>query len=364
MMVYGDAGSPGLPPALLLEQRGLWREAHEPSGTAPREALDALRQQVKHTVEHGSDDDGNAVKDMAPVAMSLFDGLFGPDVQSALKLAREQSNGEPPLLRIHLARAHEGIPWELLHDGEDFLGMTFRIARLPILPNPPEQPDDCTHAVAIVRSLLGKGVAAPTEDDYATWRDTFRDLLPAGVAAELHPEDEPKRDWPRTRVLQEEADILHVTCHGKRDEAGVGYWALDPDGSPSALQFRFNMAQVNSVRTAFKARRPLVFANACAPASTFTEPEHPPLLNELFGLGALNCIGTLAPIRQKLALRFARHFYKSLLGRGSDVSMALFEAKRACRDDPVTRGDPTYLLYCLYGPPDMRYGPTTNGANG
>lgn len=350
LMAFRETGDDVLPPALLLEDRGLWRETQQPKGTTLSSTAAGLRETVKHAVESG---DASAVEGLVLVALSLLDDLVGPDVKQALETARLRADGEPPLLRIHLSPSNEWIPWELLHDGHDFLGLSFRIARLPILTSPPERPDDCTHAVEIVRSILGKGVAEPEEADFDTWLGTFADVLPAGVQAQLVPERDVV-EWPRTAALREQADILHVTCHGKRDDDQRPYWALDPTRPPEDAQYRFNATQFNSLRAPFGARRPLVFANACAQQG-FSGPEHPPLAKDLFELGALNFVGTLAPVRQALAMRFARHFYEALLGRGVDVGRALLDAKRACREDTESAGDPTYLLYCLYGPPEMRY---------
>jgi hypothetical protein len=354
-MAFRDEGGAGLAPALLLADRGMWRETQSPAGQTLDATWPSLREAMVQAVEH-TPPGSNAVDGLVGIAMSLTEDILGPDVMKAFDDARADANGEPPLLRLHLSPAHEWIPWELLHDGNDFLGLTFRIARLPILPNPPERPEDDTHQVKIVRSLLGKDVAQPEEDDYKTWRSTFVGLLPDGMSAELLPPEQALSDWPRISALRQEADIVHVTCHGMVDEQRRPYWTFDSSGAP--MDYRFNAAQFNSLRKAFKARRPLVFGNACS-ATTFTGPDHPPLAKDLFELGALNYIGTLAPVRQALAVRFARGFYEALLDGGVDVATALLKVKQACRDDAAWVGDPTYLLYCLYGPPEMHY--TANG---
>jgi hypothetical protein len=357
-MAFRDEGGAGLAPALLLEDRGLWRETQSPPGQTLNVTWPALQEALVQAVEH-TPPGSNAIDGLVGIAISLTDDLVGPDVMRALEEARAAAEGEPPLLRVHLSPAHEWIPWELLHDGDDFLGLTFRIARLPILPNPPERPHDCTHRVEIVRSLLGKDVAQPEEDDYKTWRSTFVGLLPEGVNADLLPPEQAVLDWPRISALREEADIVHVTCHGMVDEQSQPYWTFNAAGP--AMDYRFNAAQFNSVRKAFKKRRPLVFGNACT-TTTFTGPNHPPLAKDLFELGALNYIGTLAPVRQNLAVRFARVFYEALLDDGLDVATALLKTKQTCRAHTGWASDPTYLLYCLYGPPEMHY--AANGGCG
>jgi hypothetical protein len=216
-------------------------------------------------------------------------------------------------------------------------------------------PADRQHPVSVIRSVLGKKVAMD-EAVYGTWRSTFAGVLNEGVVAHELPPEHNSVQWPGVAALREEADILHVTCHGANDASGDPLWALNPDSME--LPYRFNKSQFNALKPTFNARHPLVFANACTD-SDYSGPDRPPLGAEIFGLGALNVIGTLAPIRREVALRFAKQFYALLLGEGQEVGDALLNTKKAIHAEDGARADPTHLLYCLYGPPETHY--TRNG---
>ena len=348
-------GSEGAP-ILLMEDRGMWLQTSAPTGKTLAATRAGLKAAVCDAIRNVNDEP-DVVVGLEGLALSLYLDLVGSEVHEALTAARESADDAPPLLRLHLAPEHEWVPWELLHDGTDFLGLSFRIARLPVIKDPPRMPLDGLHPVSVIRSILGKRVATPDEAEFGAWRDTFADVVGPGVQALEVPPQGNDALWPEVAALRDEADILHVTCHGMRDDHENPYWALDPD--TTTLRYRFNASQFNSLRPAFAKRKPLVFANACT-LDAYTGPERPPLGADVFGLGALNVIGTLAPIRRALALRFAKQFYKLLLGEGQDVASALLNTKRAIDADAGARSDPTYLLYCLYGPPETHY--TSNGA--
>jgi hypothetical protein len=351
------SGESGLAPEILLNDRGMWSPTTSPRGTSLDKTGPEFKEAVQRAVKNAHTGD-DAVSGLVGIALSLTDDLVAPDLESALASAAKEANRDkPPLLRIHLYPEHEWIPWEMLHDGEDFFGLKFRIARLPIVMNPPRLPGRGPHAVGIVRSLLGRDVADPGDEDYQLWETTFDELVPADAMAELVPDAALPDVWPKVAALREEADIVHLTCHGVSGDTAAGL-SLDPSQPEMAHEYEINDTQLNSFRRPFSVRRPLVFANACS-ENVASGPDRPVMANALFGAGALNCIATLAPIRRALAVRFARSFYVRLLGEGLDISTALLRAKQDSRG-----GDPTFLLYCLYGSPETRFAGRGNGDGG
>jgi CHAT domain len=343
-------------PGLLLEERGIWRRT-EPvlTGDDPQQARSTLNGALRAAVSPDADVDEPIAALVLP-AMALYRAIVPKDLATVLAEAREADDG-PPLLRIHLAPRYEWIPWEVLHDGVDFLGLRFQIARLPIVTHPPEQPADSVHPVHTVRSVLGRYVTDVHNGDFTRWKETFDTLLPDDAVAELTPPDEADQGWPQLNVLLQAADILHVTCHGLRDESGP-YWTLDPRKPKATYAYTLTTDVVNALTDAFSQTRPLVFGNACAIDATAPADaeDRPPLATELFRTGALNFIGSLAPLRRELAILFARMFYEQLLGAHEPISHALLSAKQRCSTAPEGAKDPTYLFYCLYGPPETRYG--------
>lgn len=355
-------------PALLIEDQGLWRRSEpvwrgDDTLRIRRRFNDAL--QSAANVDSGVDE---PIKALRFLALTLFNAIIPGDLAKLLADTRVAAGDDPPLLRIHLEPKYEWIPWEVLsNDGEEFLGLRFRIARLPIVARPPQRPGDRVHPVRSVHSVLGRYVATPDKSDFARWRSTFDKLLPDGVATDLTPPDETDKGWPAWNMLTNAVDILHVTCHGARDESGP-FWTLDPRKPKGTFAYRLTTDDVGSLTYAYTDHAgPLVFGNACAVDAVAApdgntngtddnEEVQPPLATALYSSGALNFIGSLAPLRSQLAITFARLFYEELLGQHRTVSEALLNAKKRCRDDPATSSDPTYLFYCLYGPPETRYG--------
>ena len=346
---------PDVPPRLLMSDGGIWRDLGAPS-TGNFLANKQAMTKAMHEAVANPHEFQNAVLSLRVPGTNLFKELVPPTLEEALReLLKNSDDGDPPLLRIHLDAGHEWIPWEVLHTGKDFLGLRFRIARLPIVQSPPAVPADCEHPVTRVRSLLGREIAEPTDPDFDKWLQMFTGLVPPG-AANFVPPDAAGDTWPETLALLEEADILHVTCHGMRDDAGP-YWNFNPSKKKALSANTLSSGQVSMLSDIFDETHPLVFGNACAPqeADPPAESEAPALGTAFFQTGALNFVGTVAPIRRPVALRFARYFFEELLGKQDPVSDAVLQAKRKCHELDEEPRDPTYLFYCLYGPPETRY---------
>jgi hypothetical protein len=146
-------------------------------------------------------------------------------------------------------------------------------------------------------------------------------------------------------------DIIHVTCHGGQD-----YWTLDHI-SPSPPVVRITQPTVEMLGPTLRRSKPLVFGNACASAGA--AGVQPPggtalaLGPTFLAQGAAAFVGTFAPVTATLAVDFACEFYKRLLGQGLPIGQALWETKKYYSDNKGP--DPSWLFYCLYGLPDMRF---------
>jgi hypothetical protein len=298
---------------------------------------------------HGKELYKNAVPD--PVRVRLHD---------AAEAARNDEL--PPLVRIHVSQAYDWIPWEILHDDIGFLGLRFRIARLPIIPTPPVIEEHRPHPVRTVRSVLARNVIEDDAAAFDAWRGTFTDLVPDDAAKLLPPDMALEESWPTLPKLWEETDILHVTCHGglKDHKHNWLYWTLNhrkPNEGWAYHVIPTYVEQLNLTRS-----QPLVFGNACASTGAAEGRLEAGLGTSFFKGGALNFIGTFAPITREAALRFARTFYEELLGGGCPIGDALWRAKhRHLNGQPEHADDPSFLFYCLYGPPDSRFESEGNG---
>jgi CHAT domain-containing protein len=106
----------------------------------------------------------------------------------------------------------------------------------------------------------------------------------------------------------------------------------------------------------FGQQRPLVFGNACASATgPSSNPDRPPasFASRFLELGAAAFIGTFAPISKSMAVDVAREFYTRLLVNGLPLGEALWETKQHYRK--LAGADPSWLFYCLYGPPELQF---------
>jgi hypothetical protein len=344
-------------PTIYVQYEGVWRE---PPPLAPSigAEINALRERLDNVIKAAMDAGSELPADVMGIGSSLYQKLIpDPEIREALRRAADSPEGDkPPVLRVHAQRSYDWIPWELLYDGSDFLGLRFQMARLPIVAKPPDMSDRTRHPLRQVRSILGVDVIPNAADDeFDRWRRTFDGLLPeAAEELRLPPAEFTGEGWPTTDIFKEcqRDDILHFTCHGAMKDREV-YWTLKR-GDPEFWKYEVTSATLPTLNLSY--RRPLVFGNACksGPAEAGLLPG---LAIALFELGALNVVATFAPISRDLAIDFARLFYERLLGAngeaGSSVAEALWAVKRRYSESGAT--DPSYLFYCLYGPPDTRF---------
>ena len=90
---------------------------------------------------------------------ALYDSIVPPDVKTILDRQLQGHTGSiPPILRIHLPPKLEWIPWELMHDGAEYLGLRFQVTRLPIVSTGPDTYANGPHVVHRVYSFLGENV--------------------------------------------------------------------------------------------------------------------------------------------------------------------------------------------------------------
>lgn len=264
-----------------------------------------------------------------------------------------------PTLHLYSYPLFDNIPWELLHDGVDHLGLRFRIARMPIVPTPPS-PISKLRTVESIYHVLGQGVVDIGDQVlFKDWLETF-----GAVQTQSFPSSENNLAWPTLDTIDQAfgADVLHLTCHGQA--AGSG-WTLDKDGGdPSVISGSF----VNGAT--FKDGKPLVFANACRSAGGNTGAQSG-LATTFISKGTLNLVGTFAPVTRDLAIQFGRTFYRELFtppkGRPLPIGEVLRSTKEQFHESERKKGigyDPSYLFYCLYGPAKSRFALANGAQNG
>jgi hypothetical protein len=255
-------------------------------------------------------------------------------------------------LHIYSYPVFDNVPWELLHDGEEHLGLRFQVSRMPIVSSPPA-PATQARTIAKIYHVLGRGVVDLPADQqlFADWLGTF-----GTIPARSFPSSTDAPVWPTLDTIEEActADVLHLTCHGQA--AGAG-WSLDQNGGdPSIIDATF----VDDVR--LSDGKPLVFANACSSAGGGASLQYG-LAHKFIARGTLNLVGTFAPVTRTVAIQFGRAFYDRLFtpvggelpAIGEVLRRTKEEFHRAATKQPAAPYDPSYLFYCLYGPGKSRF---------
>jgi CHAT domain-containing protein len=260
-----------------------------------------------------------------------------------------RTDDDPPCLMLYVHQTLEWIPWELMHDGTDFLGLRYVIARLPIVRRGPSSTVE-KRVVQRVSTFLGEHVMDDVQ--LAEWETTF-DGLPNGVAVDRFPTNDV---WPTADNVTQQAaqsDILHITCHGGiKDETFNTVWTLNAQGPPHV----YGLGTPGVEQMTFgDTGGPLVFGNACQGAAGVATATGlvPGLAYSFFDNGATAFVGAFAPLDKTMALRFSTAFYGHLLTDGLGIGRALWQTKSDFKaaDEP----NPSWLFYCLYGAPDTQF---------
>lgn len=267
----------------------------------------------------------------------LFDQLIPPEV--AKRLQKWQSG-----FSVRVSTNEQWIPWELIHDGEDFWGNKFIISRYPRLPNRITLPDESrqkkrgSKQIRKIVNVIG-GDVPDFEANKAS--ELFNDLLPLVSVKVLK-----KQPVSQLREVVSKADILHCTSHGYLQELPF-------------LQIYANTSKTQNLSLYTIKTLPIkpgsfVFANTCysnSPVQTCGEFSN--FGWEFYRRGANTFLGTLGIVPAKYAVSFAEVFYKQLFRKDIKLSIgqAVVEAKKVAANEHNL----FWLLYCIYGDPDLYF---------
>lgn len=273
----------------------------------------------------------------------------------------ETSLEKLPTLRIYSHQALGWIPWELMHDGRNFLGLRYQIARLPILmavESENKRPrEDRLISVGSVTSILAEGLLE--DPDKQIWQDTFSFL--AGKVSEVrYPDENNQHKYPLLKQVAAElnkAELFHITCHGDM-EGGILTWKLMDKPPPNSAPF-CRVAAVDLTRPdelMGNGLQPFVFGNACGGGG-----QGQGILTECFSrqlsdvYSAAAYVGAFAKVTKHLAVGFAHHFYRNLFNESTPMTVgeALWKTKYDFAQQEEK--DPSWLFYYLWGLPDTRF---------
>lgn len=150
-----------------------------------------------------------------------------------------------------------------------------------------------------------------------------------------------------TRLGSEVRSLIHFICHGDDDGTGIQSVVLE-DGAQLSSYALLGMAGLARL---FRAKRPVVFLNACKVGQTL------PSLVGLGGfvvsfikLGATAVIAPLWSVEDDVAHDIATQFYSQLTSDPTIPLAKVFSAIRAKAYEDGSGRD-TYAAYCFYGDP-------------
>ena len=350
---------------IFLQQSSNWVDMSPPPSVnvvALRRQVDNQLQDVMRRVE--KDATISAKMPLRTIGRRLYNMLVSRQLDQILQAVIAAGGEGETVLCLHTRV--DWIPWELMHDGHDYLGVRLPISRLPIVPTSLDMITAQPRQVQDVFNILGEHVL--TNDELVTkWEDTFSPLLGVGKHEHRFPsQNGVTRHFPSLDDLAlaegqnshiHNVDILHITCHGGIEaENGELYWSLNHKGWESVYRIDSLSLDIISEGLMIPTTRPLIFGNACASAKSNETKVGELLLSFgefFFTQGATAFIGTFAPVTKKLAVDFARRFYQQLLAEGLPLAQALWATKKHYADHKVS--DPSWMYYCLYGPPEVQF---------
>lgn len=190
---------------------------------------------------------------------SLGQELYDKFVPSELKMHSRRWLPESTIL---FATNEKWIPWELIHDGDDFWGSKFILARVPkiagrqgyssaddtVLRNPTER-------LARVVNVIGGELSPPPLVERL--RSLFKSLDARNTVVELRE----RSTLHEVLVAMEGADVVHFTCHGHTEPTPCFQLAdLRPNHPRSAT----SCLAIMNIRQLANIDQSIVFANACS----------------------------------------------------------------------------------------------------
>ena len=285
------------------------------------------------------------LKKLREIGQVFSDELFTLDVKERLK----RSGAEHLILNLDDQLVH--MPWELLHDGQQFLCQRFNVGRLVRT----RQAVGERKTRVLARPLKMLVLADPGGDLKGAYnegteiRDTMdlnKDLLSTTLrSGSITP------DFIKEKIRN--FDLIHFAGHSDYDpqRPGESGWRLT-GGSLKANDIT-KMAGTGSMPS-------LIFSNACQSARTEEWGLSESFQEQIFGLanvfllsGVKHYVGTFWEIMDEPSSRFATEFYKCFIS-GMTMGEAVREARHTLIGE-FGEENIVWASYILYGDPTSNY---------
>lgn len=257
------------------------------------------------------------------------------------------------------------LPWELMHDGEEFLALKHHLGRFLIQHQPQSgalAPHELRRELGALRALVvcvanpGRGLPALSGAEREC-HEVVTALVDAGVSVDTQTGKNATKANV-LRALREPHHIIHFTGHAI---------AARDDPRQSALVLHDANLTVSTLNATLGHQQALFcFVNGCETTSPgVPAPSAAGSVWDaqfaLFGLAraflesGAYVLGTRWRLPDDSGLGFAKTFYEMLLAGGAPIGRAISEARRALRDkDP---DDITWASYVYWGDPRVSFRP-------
>jgi len=288
---------------------------------------------TKRGVRRGSDE----YKQLTTFGEELFRCLLAaPEVRDCYRRAQRAMRANPNNgLRLRLVTPSSStlprvIPWEFLHDGQQFLSVS---NRTPIVRYIEPTRDVFTSFPLDPPLRILVVIASPTDQrplDVEREKRNIGDALQSNPDVEIEVLEHVTCDALQTKLRSAFAEhksfhILHFIGHGVHEQRKSYLVFEDEDGRsrPVDGDAMFNLLQdYPSVKVAV--------LNTCLAATGHESAERPfaNVATSLVTAGIPAVVAMQFPISDQAAITFSKHFYNTL-GMGYSVVTAVAEARRA-----------------------------------
>jgi len=318
---------------------------HDECISLEREIQD-LCEEIAHLFSkflQSSHPDNDFLEDLKKIGCALFDHLFTDKVKKTVK------NSSATFLVIAMNEYLVNIPWELLHDGKEFLCIRFAVGRIVKT----KQESIGGNYREINRPAKMLVIGDPGGDlEYAykegigirkaldKWKNKVKIISKTG---------ETEVSFVKRNIR--DYDIVHFAGHAKYDLSNphMGGWILKDN--------IFTAKDIVSLGTT--APMPsVVFSNACQSGKTQEWEVKHGFEEEVYGLanafllsGVRNYIGTFWNVADDTCLEFAREFYRHIV-----EEKPIGEALRLSRLHLIhikKKSSLAWASYMLYGDPTI-----------
>ena len=275
-----------------------------------------------------SDRSGDISKELKQLGILMYDLSIPEEIKPELK-----NLSTPLVIRTNQSQ----LPWELLHDGEEFLGIKRPVARaiwtrVGRIHNDAPVLRQIRTSILIISDPTGQLPQARIETK------NLIQSLPDTIDFEVVSGEDATVAEVLLMLNSSKYNVIHYSGDVGLDTKKKSYYLKLADGKLFASDIKRGSRG-----------QPLVFVNGCS--SSAENPGTEGIARAFLDRGASGFIGTLWPVLDEGAQIFATHFYRAIL-RGTPLGEALRLARKKTKEDRPY--DATWASFVLYGNPYTR----------